>query len=121
VLLRLRQLDPKLTLTCGFRGAAAVGAIFIKLGLYRAVLKFLDDRIVYTVFVGVSLSLLVLMAVILMAGIAPLPVRHRDLLCSRWPISAAAASSCAASCPHRRAGRAVAAGITTAPAVPACS
>ncbi len=37
--------------------------IFIKLGLYRAVLKFLDDRIVYTVFVGVSLSVLVLMAV----------------------------------------------------------
>ena len=26
--------------------------IFIKLGLYRAVLKFLDDRIVYTVLVG---------------------------------------------------------------------
>ncbi|MDC7708928.1 polysaccharide biosynthesis protein [Vogesella indigofera] len=47
--------------------------IFIKLGLYRAVLKFLDDRIVYTVFVGVSLSVLLLMAVILMAGIAPFP------------------------------------------------
>lgn len=47
--------------------------IFIKLGLYRAVLKFLDDRIVYTVFVGVSLSVLVLMAVILMAGIGPFP------------------------------------------------
>ncbi|MDC7717894.1 nucleoside-diphosphate sugar epimerase/dehydratase [Vogesella sp. DC21W] len=47
--------------------------IFIKLGLYRAVLKFLDDRIVYTVFVGVSLSVLVLMAVILMAGIGVFP------------------------------------------------
>lgn len=47
--------------------------IFIKLGLYRAVLKFLDDRIVYTVFVGVSLSVLVLMAVILMAGVGSFP------------------------------------------------
>ena len=47
--------------------------LFIKLGLYRAVLKFLDDRIVYTVFVGVSLATLVLMAILLMAGISAFP------------------------------------------------
>lgn len=47
--------------------------LFIKLGLYRAVLKFLDDRIVYTVFTGVSLATLVLMAILLMAGINAFP------------------------------------------------
>lgn len=47
--------------------------IFVKLGLYRAVLKYLDDKIVYTVFTGVSLAVLVLTAVIVMARIAPFP------------------------------------------------
>lgn len=47
--------------------------IFIKLGLYRAVLKYVDDRIVYTVLAGVSLAVLVLMAVIVMARVGPFP------------------------------------------------
>ncbi|SMF54377.1 polysaccharide biosynthesis protein [Pseudogulbenkiania subflava] len=47
--------------------------IFIKLGLYRAVLKYLDDKIVYTVCYGVSLAVLVLAAVIVMARIGPFP------------------------------------------------
>lgn len=47
--------------------------IFVKFGLYRAALKYVDDKIVYTVFVGVSLAVLVLMAIILMAGIGPFP------------------------------------------------
>ncbi|WP_235930170.1 polysaccharide biosynthesis protein [Craterilacuibacter sinensis] len=47
--------------------------IFIKLGLYRAVLKYVDDKLVTTVFSGVSLAVLLLMAVIMMAGITPFP------------------------------------------------
>ena len=38
--------------------------IFIKMGLYRAVIKYLDDKIVSIVFVGVSSSLLVLISVL---------------------------------------------------------
>ncbi|WP_028536109.1 polysaccharide biosynthesis protein [Paludibacterium yongneupense] len=47
--------------------------IFIKLGLYRAVVKYLDDKIVYTVFYGVTLAVLVLTAVIVMSRIGPFP------------------------------------------------
>lgn len=47
--------------------------IFIKLGLYRAVLKYLDDKIIFTVFSGVTLSVLVLQAVIQMAHIWAMP------------------------------------------------
>lgn len=47
--------------------------IFVKLGLYRAVLKYLDDKIVYTVFYGVTLAVLVLTGVIVMARIGPFP------------------------------------------------
>jgi FlaA1/EpsC-like NDP-sugar epimerase len=47
--------------------------IFIKLGLYRAVVKYLDDKIVFTVFYGVTLAVLVLMAVITMASIHAFP------------------------------------------------
>ncbi|KAB8059884.1 NAD-dependent epimerase/dehydratase family protein [Janthinobacterium sp. FT14W] len=36
--------------------------IFIKLGLYRAVIRFIDYKIVYVVFLGVSLSVAVLLA-----------------------------------------------------------
>ncbi len=38
--------------------------IFIKMGLYKAVIKYLDDKIVYIVFVGVTASLLVLVFII---------------------------------------------------------
>ncbi|WP_411431549.1 polysaccharide biosynthesis protein [Chromobacterium haemolyticum] len=47
--------------------------IFIKLGLYRAVLKYLDDKIILTVFSGVTLSVLVLQAVLQMAHIWAMP------------------------------------------------
>jgi FlaA1/EpsC-like NDP-sugar epimerase len=47
--------------------------IFIHLGLYRAVVKYFDDKIVYTVFYGVTLAVLVLTAVITMSGIRPFP------------------------------------------------
>ncbi|MDN0075930.1 nucleoside-diphosphate sugar epimerase/dehydratase [Crenobacter sp. SG2303] len=47
--------------------------IFIKLGLYRAVIRFLDDKVVLTVFYGVTLAVLVLTAVIVMARISPFP------------------------------------------------
>ena len=47
--------------------------IFIHLGLYRAVVKYLDDKIVFTVFYGVTLAVLVLTAVITMTGMHPFP------------------------------------------------
>lgn len=47
--------------------------IFIHLGLYRAVVKYLDDKIVYTVLTGVTLAVLVLTAVITLAGMYPFP------------------------------------------------
>lgn len=47
--------------------------IFVRLGLYRAVLGYVDDKIVRTVFYGVTLAVLVLTAVITMAGITPFP------------------------------------------------
>jgi len=47
--------------------------IFIRLGLYRAVIRYMDDRIIKTVFYGVSLSVFVLTAVVLMARIEGIP------------------------------------------------
>ncbi|GGY18608.1 polysaccharide biosynthesis protein [Paludibacterium paludis] len=47
--------------------------IFIKLGLYRAVIKYVDDKIVYTVFYGVTLAVLILTAVITMSRSDPFP------------------------------------------------
>ena len=34
--------------------------LFIQLGLYRAIIKFLDDAVVYIVFIGVTASVLIL-------------------------------------------------------------
>ncbi len=34
--------------------------LFVQLGLYRAIIKFLDDRVVYIVFLGVTVSVLIL-------------------------------------------------------------
>ncbi|MCL6263689.1 nucleoside-diphosphate sugar epimerase/dehydratase [Craterilacuibacter sp. RT1T] len=76
VLLRLGgSWDPKLTPFWWLFMVAPlwVVPIFIKLGLYRAALKYVDDKIVLTIFSGVSLTVLVLMAVIVMAGITPFP------------------------------------------------
>ncbi|MDF0606376.1 polysaccharide biosynthesis protein [Neisseriaceae bacterium TC5R-5] len=76
VVLRLGgQWDPKLTPYLWIFLMPPLWAIpiFIKLGLYRAVLKYLDDKIIYTVFVGVTLAVLVLQAVIQMAAIWAMP------------------------------------------------
>jgi FlaA1/EpsC-like NDP-sugar epimerase len=76
VLLRLGgSWDPKLTpyLWIFFVPPFWVIPIFIRLGLYRAVVKYLDDKIVYTVFMGVTLAVLVLTAVITMTGMHPFP------------------------------------------------
>src|SRR5689334_11794463 len=43
--------------------------IFIRLGLYRAVIRFIDQKIVYIVVMGVTLSLLVLTALAKFAGL----------------------------------------------------
>jgi FlaA1/EpsC-like NDP-sugar epimerase len=40
--------------------------IFIKLGLYRAVIRYVDDKIIYTILTGVSLSVLILTASVTM-------------------------------------------------------
>lgn len=47
--------------------------IFIRIGLYRAVIRYLDDKIIYTVFYGVTLSVLLLTAVIVMGRVSALP------------------------------------------------
>ncbi|NUN06634.1 MAG: polysaccharide biosynthesis protein [Bdellovibrio sp.] len=47
--------------------------IFIRLGLYRAVVRYMDDKIIATVFYGVSLSVLLLTAVVFMARIEGMP------------------------------------------------
>ncbi len=41
--------------------------IFIRLGLYRAVVRFIDQKIIYVVFVGVTLSVLVLVVLAALA------------------------------------------------------
>jgi FlaA1/EpsC-like NDP-sugar epimerase len=47
--------------------------IFIRLGLYRAVIRFVDEQILKTVIYGVSLSTLLLTAIITMTQIQVLP------------------------------------------------
>lgn len=47
--------------------------IFIRIGLYRAVIRYVDDKIIYTVFYGVTLSVLLLTAVIVMGRASALP------------------------------------------------
>ena len=47
--------------------------IFINLGLYRAVLKYLDEKIVSIVLLGVSLSVMVLIAIVHFAHIYAIP------------------------------------------------
>jgi FlaA1/EpsC-like NDP-sugar epimerase len=76
VILRLGgSWDPKLNpyLWIFFVPPFWVIPIFIHFGLYRAVVKYLDDKIVYTVFTGVTLAVLVLTAVITLAGMYPFP------------------------------------------------
>ncbi|WP_374079953.1 polysaccharide biosynthesis protein [Bdellovibrio bacteriovorus] len=47
--------------------------IFIRVGLYRAVIRYMDDRIIATVFYGVSLSVLLLLAAVVMGQVAGVP------------------------------------------------
>lgn len=47
--------------------------IFIRIGLYRAVIRFMDDKIIYTIMYGVTISVLILTAAILMARVTGLP------------------------------------------------
>ncbi|AHZ84226.1 UDP-N-acetyl-alpha-D-glucosamine C6 dehydratase [Bdellovibrio bacteriovorus] len=60
--------------------------IFIRIGLYRAVIRYLDDKIIYTVFYGVTLSVLLLAAVIVMGRVSALP---RSSLIIYWVIAIA--------------------------------
>lgn len=47
--------------------------IWIKLGLYRAIIRFVDDKIVYIVFVGVSISILILVSLIVFTNAYAFP------------------------------------------------
>ncbi len=58
--------------------------IFIRLGLYRAVIRFLDEKIIRTVVFGVTLSVLILLAIVVMAQIQGLP---RSSIMIYWIIS----------------------------------
>jgi FlaA1/EpsC-like NDP-sugar epimerase len=60
--------------------------IFIKFGLYRAVIRYMDDKIIYTVIYGVSLSVLMLMAVVVMTKLVALP---RSSIVIFWVIAIA--------------------------------
>ncbi|AFY01378.1 polysaccharide biosynthesis protein [Bdellovibrio bacteriovorus] len=60
--------------------------IFIRIGLYRAVIRYLDDKIIYTVFYGVTLSVLLLTAVIVMGRVSSIP---RSSLIIYWIIAIA--------------------------------
>ncbi len=64
VALRFDSATPPLDAYLWIALAAPFAAVplFIKLGLYRAVIRFMEDRVIYVVFVGVSLSVLALAA-----------------------------------------------------------
>lgn len=47
--------------------------IFIKIGLYRAVIRYVDDKIIYTIFVGVTLSILVITFFVAIGRFVALP------------------------------------------------
>jgi len=58
--------------------------IFIKLGLYRAVIRYVDEQIIKTVLYGVTLSNLIIIAIVAMARIEGLP---RSSLVIYWAIA----------------------------------
>jgi FlaA1/EpsC-like NDP-sugar epimerase len=60
--------------------------IFIRFGFYRAVIRYMDDKIIYTIVYGVSLSVLILMAVVVMAKLVALP---RTSIVIYWVIAIA--------------------------------
>lgn len=47
--------------------------VFIRFGFYRAVVRYMDDKIVYTVIYGVTVSVLILMAIVVMTKLVALP------------------------------------------------
>lgn len=69
------QWEPKLTpyLWLFFSTPLWTIPIFINFGLYRAVIKYLDDKVVYVVFSGVGLSILILISLIHVFSISAFP------------------------------------------------
>ncbi|HLX54943.1 MAG TPA: nucleoside-diphosphate sugar epimerase/dehydratase [Aquella sp.] len=67
--------DPKLTphLWLFFSVPLWTIPVFINFGLYRAVIKYLDDKVVYVVFAGVSASILILTFLIYFFGVSAFP------------------------------------------------
>lgn len=47
--------------------------IFVKIGLYRSVIRYMDDKIIYTILFGVSLSVLLLTAAVTMGRFITVP------------------------------------------------
>ncbi len=60
--------------------------IFVRVGLYRAVIRYMDDRIIATVFYGVSLSVLMLTATVVMGNVVGVP---RSSIVIYWIIAIA--------------------------------
>lgn len=60
--------------------------IFIRVGLYRAVVRYVDEKVLYTIFYGVSLSVLLLTAAVLLGGVVGLP---RSSILIYWLMSVA--------------------------------
>ncbi|QDK37518.1 nucleoside-diphosphate sugar epimerase/dehydratase [Bdellovibrio sp. NC01] len=60
--------------------------IFVRIGLYRAVIRYLDDKIIYTVVYGVTLSVLLLMAAVVMGRATSVP---RSSILIYWIIAVA--------------------------------
>ncbi|MEK6627606.1 MAG: nucleoside-diphosphate sugar epimerase/dehydratase [Bdellovibrionota bacterium] len=58
--------------------------IFLKLGLYRAVIRYVDEQIIKTVLYGVTLSSLIIIAIVAMTQIQGLP---RSSLIIYWVIA----------------------------------
>lgn len=75
VALRLGTLDPDVSgyLWLFLVVPVVTIPILYKMGLYRAVIRFMNDRVIYTVIYGVSLSVLVLAGALLMAKVIELP------------------------------------------------
>ncbi len=48
--------------------------IFINLGLYKAIIKYLDEKVVLIVFIGVSLSVLILCSILFLNNISAFPL-----------------------------------------------
>lgn len=56
--------------------------IFIHVGLYRAVIRYMEDKSAYTILYGVTLSVLILIAVVVVAG--QLPYVHKGVFIIYW-------------------------------------